>query len=117
MANYRPQLDNTIPMLLLIPQYTTKRGVAYKTYPNVDNGVMFYGNFKTYGGTERNVDGLYSIDDTASIETWFRPDIKSDCRIVLPWTGAEYEIINEPENVNMRNQFLKFKVRRIKGGV
>lgn len=117
MANYRPQFDNTIPMLLLIPQYTTKHGVAYKTYPNVDNGVMFYGNFKTYGGTERNVDGLYSIDDTASIETWFRPDIKSDCRIVLPWTGAEYEIINEPENVNMRNQFLKFKVRRIKGGV
>lgn len=116
MAEYRPKLDNTIPMLLLIPEITTKHGVAYKSYPDNDEGILIYGSFKTYGGTEKNVDGLYSIEDTAIILTWYRPDIKSDCRIVLAWTGAEYEIINEPENINMRNQFLRFKVKRVKGG-
>jgi hypothetical protein len=77
---------------------------------------MFYGSFKTYGGTETYSDDLWVIKDTATIETWFRPDIKSDCRIYVPATGAMYDIINEPENIGMRNQFLKFKCMRLKGG-
>lgn len=114
--SYRPQLDNTIPLLLLIPTYTKAYGVNTKTYPDISDGILIYGSFKTYGGTEKIVDGVYSIDDTANITTWYRPDIKSDCRIVVAATAAVYEIINEPENVNMRNQFIKFKVRRYKGG-
>lgn len=116
MSNYRPQMDNTIPLLLLIPTYTKVQGVAKKSFPDLDDGVLFYGTFKTYGGTERDVDGVYSIIDTATIVCWYRPDIKSDCRICVPQTGAVYEVLNEPENVNMRNQFLRFKVRRVKGG-
>lgn len=116
MSNYRPSLDNTIPLLLLVPTYTTVSGVPTKSYPALNDGILFYGNFKTYGGTEREVNGLYSIEDTASIECWYRPDIKSDCRIGVPQTGAVYEVLGEPENVNMRNQFLKMKVRRYKGG-
>jgi hypothetical protein len=30
--------------------------------------------------------------------------------------GAVYDIIGEPENLEMRNMFLKFKIRRVKGG-
>ena len=84
------------------------------------NGILIYGSFKTYGGSrseEKTVDGLMSIEDTAHVETWFRPDITSDCVIAVAQTGAKYEIINEPENIEMRNQFLKFRVRRVKGGV
>lgn len=84
--------------------------------PDVANGVMIYGTFKTYGGTEKTVDGIYSISDTAVVETWYRPDIKSDCIIALADTGEKFEILNEPENIDRRNQFLKFKVQRIKGG-
>lgn len=113
---YRPTLENTIPLILLIPTYGTKHGVATKTFPAVSNGITIYGSFKTYGGTERNFDGIYTIEDTAVIETWYRPDVKSDCRIVVASTGAEYDIINEPENINMRSQFLRFKVKRVKGG-
>lgn len=116
MANYRPNLDNMIPLFLFIPTYSTVSGVEVKTFPSWENGSLFYGSFKTYGGTERDINGLYSIEDTAVIETWFRPDIKSDCRIGVPATGAVYEVINQPENVNMRNQFLKFKVKRVRGG-
>lgn len=116
MANYRPQLDNTIPLILLVPTYKTASGVATKKFPQISEGILIYGNFKTYGGTERDVNGLYSIEDTGVIETWYRPDIKADCRVCIAQTNAVYEVIQEPENVNMRNQFLKFKVKRVKGG-
>lgn len=112
---YKPNLDNQIIMMLLIPTYTTVSGVSKKTFPTFLNGEMIFGSFKTYGGTEHDVNGLIAVEDTATIETWYRPDIKSDCRIGLE-NGAIYEIIGEPENINMRNQFVKFKVKRVKGG-
>lgn len=87
--------------------------------PDLKDGFQIFGTFKTYGGTrseQKTVDGLMSIEDTAYIETWFRPDITSDCVVALADTGALYEILNEPENIDRRNQFLKFIVRRVKGG-
>lgn len=127
MSNYRPSLDNPIPLVLLVPTYETSYGVDKPSYPTIEEALnqldenqnkinLFFGTFKTYGGTERDVNGRYLIEDTANVETWFRPDIKSNCRIAVVQTNAIYDIINEPENVNMRNQFLKFKVRRYKGG-
>ena len=102
--------------MLLIPEYTEAYGVPTKTFPDLLNGTMIFGNFKTYGGTERSVNGLYSVEDTAIIETWYRPDISTDCRIGVPQTGAVYEVISEPENIELRNQYLRFKVQRVKGG-
>lgn len=118
---YRPTLESSIPLVLLIPTPTTTSGVTRKTYPTIDEALkdknsLFFGSFKTYGGTERDVNGVYSIEDTADVETWFRPDIKSDCRIAVANTGKIYDIISEPENIDMRNQFLKFKCRIVKGG-
>ena len=114
MADYQPSAPFTTPVMLLVPEYKTVKGVRKKVYP--DGGPILWCSFKTYGGTERDVNGVYSIEDTANVETWFRPDIKSDCQILIPDTEAIYEIINEPENINMRNQYCKFKVSRIKGG-
>lgn len=114
MSNYRPQLDNTIPLFLLTPTYENISGVLKKTFPST--GELIFGNFKTYGGTERDVNGVYSIEDTAHIEMFYDPRVKSDCRIKLE-TGEVYDIIGEPEDVNRRHQFLKLKVKRVKGGV
>lgn len=114
MADYRPNVPFSTPMYLFIPQYVTMKGSTKKVYPKT--GELIYCSFKTYGGTERTTNDLYAIEDTANIETWFRPDITSEC-ILATIDGAKYEIINEPENINMRNQFSKFKIRRIKGGV
>ena len=113
MAEYRPSLPFTTPMFLFIPQYITIKGSTKKVYP--EKGELIYCSFKTYGGTERTTNDLYVIEDTANIETWFRPDITSECVLATPG-GVRYELINEPENINMRNQFLKFKIRRLKGG-
>lgn len=119
--DYKPSFPFNVPYVLLTPTYTTVSGVSKKTFPTVQDALqnesnIFFGNFKTYGGTERDVNGVYSIEDTANVETWFRPDIKSDCRVARAGDEAIYEIINEPENIEMKNQFMKFKVRRVKGG-
>lgn len=127
MSEYRPEIKNPIPLVLLIPNSKNISGVLKKTYPTIKEALsilnntgnpinLFFGSFKTYGGTEKNVNGVYSIEDTANIETWYRPDIKANCRIAVANTDAIYDILGEPENINMRNQFLKFKVRRVKGG-
>lgn len=114
--DYRPALPFTTPLILLKPTYTKISGVEKKILPPIEEGEKFFGTFRTYGGTETTENGLYSITDTADVETWYRPDITSDCVIVLADTGAKYQILNEPENIYRRNQFLKFKVKRIKGG-
>lgn len=111
---YRPQEPFVTPAFLLIPKYEKVKGVYKKIYPHT--GERIFCSFKTYGGTEKTVNGIYSIEDTAIVETWYRPDIKSDCGIMLADTGEIYEIINKPDNINQRNQFLQFKVRRYEGG-
>ena len=116
MARFKLAEPFSAAFILLIPTYTTSYGVPEKNYPSLKCGITIYGNFKSYGGTERDVNGLFSVEDTAYIETWYRPDIKSDCRIVVPSTGNTYEILGEPENINLRNQYLKIRVRRVDGG-
>jgi head-tail adaptor len=58
---------------------------------------------------------VIEIDATATIDTWYRPDIKADCRILLCDTEQMYDIISEPEDIDMRHQFLQFKVRKVGG--
>lgn len=80
-----------------------------------DKGVIFC-SWKSYGGTEQTVDGVYSVIDTAVVTTWYRPDITSGCRLQRE-DGAVYEIINEPENIELQNLYLQCRVRRVKGGL
>lgn len=109
---FNPDLSDFIPLELLKPIKSKSVGVAKKTFS--ENGDVFFGSFKTYGGTEKVVNGVLSIEDTAKITTWYREDIKSDCAVKKD--DAVYEIIGEVEDVGNRHQFLLFKVRRYKGG-
>lgn len=111
---YRPSEPFTVPVMLLIPTEQKVKGVTKKTYP--DEGEVFFCSFKTYGGTEKVVNDVLVVEDTASVETWFRPDITGKCRIKLADTGDVYEIMGKPENINMRNKYLKFKVKAVMGG-
>ena len=54
------------------------------------------------------------VENTGVVQTWYRPDIKADCRLVID--GLDYEILGTPENINMSNQYLQMKVRAVKGG-
>ncbi len=115
---YKPQVPFNVPMKLLIPVWTTVSGVRKKSYPlpdTIPDDLVFSGSFRTFGGTETTHNDVYGIENTAVIETWFRPEITAECRITLAETGEDYEILGQPENIEMRNQYLKFKVRRIGG--
>ena len=113
---YRPieAAQMTTETRLQTPTVDRTLGVSKNTYADVAGVVMV--NWKSYGGTETTSNGVLSIEDTAQIVCWYRPDIRSNCRLVRLSDGAVYEIIGDPENIEMRNQFLKFKVRRVKGG-
>ena len=127
---YRPMTPFNVPMWLLIPEMPKEQsyGVLVKDYPSVtpqpkrdpkkkNDPILIYGSFRSFGGTEVTSNGAYTVEDTATIETWYRPDIKADCRIVLADDlSAVYEIVGTPEDIEMRHQFLHIRVRRVKGG-
>lgn len=111
---YRPKTTFNTVLKLLIPTWKIRKGVSTKVYQ--ESGLIINCSFKSYGGTETNKNGVYSVIDTVNIETWYTPEIKSDCRAMRVDNNDIYEIVGEPENIEMRSQFLKFKVTRISGG-
>lgn len=116
---YKPRTPFSVAMYLLTPTYSNAYGVNAKSYPSTQAELskcpMIFGSFKTYGGTEIVDNGIYTIEDTAQIETWYRPDITPNCRIRVAESGLDYEIISAPEDIDMRHQYMKFKVKRLKG--
>lgn len=111
---FKPSFPFTTSIMILKPYYSSSKGVVKKNFG--DTGDIINCSFKTYGGTESNNNDIYTIIDTAVVETWFRPDITSECRIKVISNGNVYEIIGNIENIDMRNQFLKFRVRAVQGG-
>lgn len=109
--SYRPREPFSTIVELFNPTYTTVKGVRVKSWTKTDDISC---SFKTYGGTESITNDVLAVIDTANIETWYRPDITSASQIRL---GTKvYEVIGEPEDIEQRHQFLKFKVRGVKGG-
>lgn len=112
--SYRPNSPFMTPMYLLSPTTETVKGVDVKSYPDVSEGALIYGSFRTFGGTESTVNDVLTVVDTAVIETWYRPDLKADSRLVI--NGKTYEVLGTPENIEMRNQFIRLKVQAVAGG-
>lgn len=110
---FKPAGPYSTPLMLMAPTYQTVKGVDVKNFSDVG---QINASFKSYGGTEQSTDDLYTVIDTAYIETWYRPDITSECRIRNLLTGKVYDILGDVENIDMRNQFAKFKVRAVRGG-
>lgn len=116
--NYKPSMPFNVAMRLLTPIETNVKGTLKKTFTNDPeaDGTLFYGSFRTFGGTESTSNDLYTVIDTATIDTWYSPDICADCRVYIESTGETYDILGTPENINMRNQYLQIKVRKVGGG-
>ena len=108
-------MQMTTACLLIEPITGPKvNGVETKIWPQ-DGNKIFFANLKSYGGTERKANDLWIIEDTMTLTCWYRPDITSACRVKIMQNRAIYEIIGEPENWEMRNQFLVCKLKRVKG--
>jgi len=114
---YRPKEAEQMTTVVKLQNRVTTNvsGAKNISYVDAEDSIL-YCNFKTYGGNESVVNGKLVIDNTATVVTWFRPDIKASCRIVLLSDGSLWDIISDPENIEQRNQMLRFKVRKVTGG-
>lgn len=111
MKMFTPSLPFNVHAELMVASIENVKGINKKTYAKKDD---IYISFKTFGGTETTSNGQVVVENTGVVQTWYRPDIKADCRLVID--GLDYEILGTPENINMSNQYLQMKVRAVKGG-
>lgn len=111
--SYKPKFPFNVPAELLVAETTFNKGTTKKQYTSV--GQIFV-SAKSYGGTERVINDKYVIEDTMVMETWYNPTIESDSRIRLLDDGSEWEVINSPEDIDRMHRYLRFKVKRLKGG-
>lgn len=90
---------------------TTVGGVPSVSYADASSPVDFC-NWKGKGGTEKEAFGVPSVEDTAELIMWFRPDIQKWDQVLLNDDPAQaYEVTNV-ENVEMRGFYAIIKVKK-----
>ena len=113
--SFKPSAPFTVAMKLLVPVTTTAYGAVKKTFTAPADSMLFFGSFRTFGGTENIKDDVYTVVNTGVVDTWFNPDINADCRIYLCDTEQIYDIVSDPEDIDFRHQYMQFKVQKIGG--
>ena len=111
--HFTPAAPFNVAMRLLIPTETYVKGTVKKVYPEPQDSPLLFGSFRTFGGSETVVNNVYSVEATGVIDTWYRPEIKPNCRIYIIESNETYEIVNDPEDIEKRHQFIQFKVRKV----
>lgn len=112
---FKPSAPFNVAMRILKPNGQRVLGVLDKSFSTPSDSDLFYGSFRTFGGTERLSNEMYTVIDTATIDTWYRPDIKADCQIYICETGDIYDIVADPEDVEFRHQYMRIKVKKAGG--
>lgn len=118
MSRFRPAAPFTTPIYILNPVYETVKGVRNPEYPDPEDLTdddLIFGTFRSYGGTDTQSNDLIVVEKTGYIDTWYRPDILSNTRLYVIPTQDVYEILGDPEDIEMRHQYLKIRVRKIGG--
>lgn len=112
---YRPAeaAQMTTAMQIMNVSEKTVLGVVKKTY---SGGSVIFCNFKSFGGTERQSNGITVVDDTAKITTWYNPDITSKTCLKRLSDGALFDIVGVVEDIELRHMIMQFKVQRVSGG-
>jgi hypothetical protein len=114
---YKAKKPFNVAMKILVPTHTMVKGSPKTTYSAPENSADINGSFSSYGGTDSISNGMITVVKTAVVETWYRPDITSDCHLYICETGEEYQVIGDPENIDMRHQYLRIKVEKVGGAV
>lgn len=113
MTSFSPSGPFVVPMTLLTTSTSKVNGVPVKARAE---GRTVYCSFRTFGGTEREQDGLTVVEDTAVVQTWYGPDVQAADALRMEPDGSVWEILGTPEDVGMRHQWMQMKVRRARGG-
>ena len=114
MADYKPTLPFNVPAKHLKRSDKPVKVNGANKYTYTD-GADFFCSAKSYGGTEKVVNGVYVVEDTWVIDTWYNPAFGKGDKIRFLDDSTEFEILASPENINRRGQYMRFKVVRISG--
>lgn len=106
---FKPNLPYDITARWLIPSVEKVNGVNKYSY---FDGDLFGCHMKSYGGREETVNNVYHIVEQWNVETYYNGSIGPNHRIRLQ-DGSEWKILAKPENVEMRNRFMLFKIERV----
>ena len=107
---YQPTQPFNVAGKYFVPTYTIVNGVRTKAY---SDGVNFFCSAKGFGGTEKVIDGVYVIEDTMTLETWYIGGIDTNCKVKLLDDDSEWEVLNV-EDVERKHLYTIIKVKRIK---
>lgn len=110
MSNYTMQERYQTPCRVLTVKESKINGIVKKEYTEGD---VFFASVKSYGGTETVINNVFVIQDTLSIETYYRDDIKSECMLELLDDNSKWEILNTPEQIDREKKIIAFKVKKI----
>ena len=82
-----------------------------KTYTEVGT---VRGKFKQKGTAETNANGLTIINEKTTFITWYKADFAA--ADILTIGGVDFEIVGNPENVEMRSRYSVLTLERVSGG-
>lgn len=111
---YQPLVPFNVPAMHLKRSKEPVKVSGVNQYEYTEN-IIFYCSAKSYGGTEKVVNGVFVIEDTWQIDTWFNPDFGKGDRIRFLDDDTEFEILASPENIERKGQYMRFKVVAISG--
>ena len=110
---YQPQTPFNVPFKILSSTLSKVNGVNTVTY--TEGAEVYFCSAKAWVGANKNINDLSAEEDTLTIDTYFIPTLKKNDRIKLLDDVSVWQLPLEPENINRRNQYSRFKVVRIHG--
>lgn len=110
--DYKANLPFSTPAKILKRSVSKINGVNQETFTE---GAEFFCSAKSYGGTEKVVNGVTVIEDTWQIDAYYSPDLKKGDRIQFLDDNSVFEVLASPENINRQGKFMRFKVSAIGG--
>lgn len=110
---YQPQVPFNVPFRVIKAVPETINGVRTFTYVEYDE--VYYCNARAYISSVKNINDLSTEEDTLTVDSYWLPFLKRNDRIRLLDDDSVWELTLEPENINRRNQWSRFKVVRIRG--
>lgn len=92
----------------------TSRVIDGRTSKDYTEVGTIRGKFKQKGTAETNSNGLTVINEKTTFITWYKADVTA--ADILTIGGVDFEIIGNPENVEMRSRYMVLTLERISGG-
>ncbi len=111
--DYKANLPFSTPAKHLKRSVNKINGVNQETFTEAKE--EFFCSAKSYGGTEKVVNGVSVIEDTWQVDAYYNPDFGKGDRIRFLDDNKVYEILASPENINRQGKFMRFKVSAIGG--